>query len=326
MKSKKKFDPKVIQQFFIDHTEKIVIGLVAALFLFFAYTSITLNAVDGYSKKPEDLKKATDAASANINNGPHTIKAEEKTQFPPYAQQVDEFKTPIDPDAYQMPPAWNWKPIAPRRLRGAPEVFAVENLRAVPGRGAVPDAAGSRGRRWIVVTGLIPYKRQLAEYHAKFDGAAWNDPSEDVPKYAGYLVQRAEVTAGSEPQWSKLMVFPPADVNKMVGQAAEDVADPRYVNRGVTSPLPLLVDATWGTDAVSPPQIPLVERKKTIVADAPPAVLVAAPQPFTRRVRSSRYVPRPSAPGPAGTPARARHGHGRRSWSSYGRDRRDTGD
>ena len=34
----KKFDPKVIQQFLIDHTEKFVIGLVALLFLYFAYT------------------------------------------------------------------------------------------------------------------------------------------------------------------------------------------------------------------------------------------------------------------------------------------------
>ena len=39
MKSKTKFDPKVLQQFFIDHTEKFVLGLVAVLFLFFAYQS-----------------------------------------------------------------------------------------------------------------------------------------------------------------------------------------------------------------------------------------------------------------------------------------------
>ena len=52
MKAKKKFDPKVMQQFFVDHTEKIVVGLVAVLFLYFAYTSATLQ---GYDKKPPDL-------------------------------------------------------------------------------------------------------------------------------------------------------------------------------------------------------------------------------------------------------------------------------
>ena len=60
MKSKTKFDPKVIQQFFIDHTEKFVIGLVAALFLFFAYQSFTLEWIreeagrtqDGHGRRP----------------------------------------------------------------------------------------------------------------------------------------------------------------------------------------------------------------------------------------------------------------------------------
>ena len=73
-----------------------------------------------------------------------------------------------------MPPRLNGKRIAPRRLRDAPEVFAVEQLRAIPGRGAFLKAAGNAGtvgQRWVVVTGLVPYKRQLAEYRAKFEGA-----------------------------------------------------------------------------------------------------------------------------------------------------------
>ena len=114
MKSKKKFDPKVIQQFFIDHTEKIVIGLVAALFLYFAYSSVELNA-NGYAKKPDDLKTSTKRAAdriANATKDPTVV-----TQFPPYAEEINKFKTPINPDDYAMPPAWNWKPIAPRRLR-----------------------------------------------------------------------------------------------------------------------------------------------------------------------------------------------------------------
>ncbi|MGO9108789.1 MAG: hypothetical protein ACLP9L_06110 [Thermoguttaceae bacterium] len=260
MKSKKKFDPKVIQQFFIDHTEKLVIGLVAVLFLFFAYTSVTL---PGYSNKPDDFKKVTEKALNRIAEGPATKKSDDLTKFSLYADEIDRFKTPIDPGEYPTRPSFNWKPIPPRRLRAMPEVFAVEHLRAIPGRGAILGGGGTRGMRWIVVTGLVPYKKQLAEYRAKFDGAAWNVPLEDVPKYAGYFVQRAEVIPGSEPKWSTFMAFDPNEAAAKIGrQRAVELADPRFLHIALTSPLPLLVDATWGTEAVSPPQIPIVEHAK----------------------------------------------------------------
>ncbi len=151
-----------------------------------------------------------------------------------------------------------------------PEVFAVEQLRAIPGRGAVPAPQGAAGnantagKRWILVTGLVPYKKQLAEYRLRFEGAAWNDPHEDVPKYFGYLVQRAEVVPGSEPKWSKSMIFPPFDAKeaaKLGQQMAEEIADTRFVFSSLTSPMPQLSDATWSSEAVSPPQIPVAERK-----------------------------------------------------------------
>jgi hypothetical protein len=262
MKSKTKLDPKVIQQYLIDHTEKFVVGLVAALFLLFAYDSFALN---GYTKKPEELKSATDAASARIARDPDTNK-------PPvvlhYADMIDDARRTIDPGAYPMPPRLCWKPIAPRRLRNAPQVFAVEQLRAISGRGAVPAAnGGTVGKRWVVVTGLVPCKKQLDEYRAQFEGAAWNDPHEDVPQYVGYFVQRAEVgsAATGEPQWSKFMTYPPIDANeataKMGDKAAKEIADPRFVDPYLTSPMPVLTNATWGNEVVFPPQIPLLDRE-----------------------------------------------------------------
>jgi hypothetical protein len=260
MKSKKKFDPKVFQQFFIDHTEKLVLGLVAALFLYFAYSSVT---IDKYAKTPEDLKRATDAANSKIATGKGPDK---ETLAPDYAYLIDKSRLPIDLGKYPMPASFNWKPIAPRRLRSMPEIFAVEQLRAIPGRGAVPAMNNSRGARWIIVTGLVPYKKQLEEYRAKFDGAAWNNPVEDVPKYVGFLVQRAEVVPGSEPKWSRIMMFPPVDtrdsIDRLGNRHAVEPADLRFVNyTALTSPLPLLVDATWGNEAVCPPKIPVVVKK-----------------------------------------------------------------
>ena len=83
MKSKAKFDPQVIQQFFIDHTEKFVIGLVAALFVFFTYQAVTL---DKYKKSPEELKRATDNASGRIARDPDTKRP---PTFPPYREIID---------------------------------------------------------------------------------------------------------------------------------------------------------------------------------------------------------------------------------------------
>ena len=265
MKSKTKFDPKVLQQFFIDHTEKFVLGLVAVLFAFFVYASCTLPA---YKRNPEELKSATAAAVAKMADGPATKTAENEAKVVSYADIVNRARTTIDASAYPMPPRLNWTPIPPRRLRSAPEVYAVEQLRAVPGRGAISkseEGSNSVGKRWIVVTGLVPYKKQLAEYRAKFEGAAWNDPAEDVPKYLGYFVQRAEVVPGAKPKWSRFTIFPSGDaggtIAKMGGQAAEEIADPRLVVRALTAPLFQLADGAWGSEAVSPPQIPIVEHK-----------------------------------------------------------------
>ena len=98
-----------------------------------------------------------------------------------------------------------WKPFKPLRLRQTPDVFAVEQLRAIPGRGAFPKDTGTTGKRWVIVTGLVPYKKQLDEYRNKFLTAASSDPAQDVPKYWGFFVQKAEVVPGAkeEPKWSK---------------------------------------------------------------------------------------------------------------------------
>ncbi len=52
MKVKVKFDGKVIQQFFLDHVEKMVIGGVILFFLVSAYQSFSRK---GYEQKPMRL-------------------------------------------------------------------------------------------------------------------------------------------------------------------------------------------------------------------------------------------------------------------------------
>ena len=237
MKSKTKFDPQVIQQFFIDHTEKFVVGLVAALFLYFAWQSyVTVGS--GYPKQPAILKKATDDAQARIAKGPETKTAENEAKFPPYAEEIDKFKTLLNPADYPMPNILNWKPILPRRLRDTPEVLLVENLRAIPGRGAFNVQNGTVGQRWVVVTGAVPYKKQCDEYRSKFEGAT-EQTEKDTPTYVGFLVQRAEITPGStgEPKWEKRLTLCTlasiaAKFTNWTG-GGEEVVDLKFVESGL---------------------------------------------------------------------------------------------
>ncbi len=288
MKSKTKFDPKVIQQFFIDHTEKFVFGLVAAVFLFFAYQSVTLS---GYAKKPDELQRATEAATSQdqpVARRPASLKW--KPRSSPTPTIIESARSPVDARGYPMPPCLNWKPIPPRRPRDAPDVFAVEKLRAIAGRGAIAkdNNSGTAGKRWVVVTGLVPYKKQLDEYRAKFEGAAWNDPHEDVPKYIGYFVQRAEVGAAATGgrRWTKFWMFPPFDPKESAAEAArpraKEIVDARFLRFPLTAPpslaapLPLLMDSTWGKEAAFPPQIPLLEVE---AADGEPTKVPAGGSP-----------------------------------------------
>ena len=144
--------------------------------------------------------------------------------------------------------------------RDVPQVFPVDNLRAVAGRGALlAGQQGTVGQRWVVVTGVVPYKKQLAEYRSKFEGTAYQ--GDDVPKYKGFLVQRGEVVPGAkgEPNWEqKLIAYPSKQVHEKFATWAansEEVADRQVIDGALALSLPPLADADWGEDVVSPPQI-----------------------------------------------------------------------
>ena len=120
------------------------------------------------------------------------------------------------------------------------------------------------GQRWIVVTGLVPYKQQLTEYHSKFAGAA--QEGDDVPRYAGFLVQRGEVLPGAKANRTGRKSLPfirrlwsDNKFSNWTGTGPE-VADPRFIDGQLASHLPPLADGVWGEEVVCPPQIKLLDR------------------------------------------------------------------
>jgi hypothetical protein len=276
-----KFDKKSIQQFFVDHSEKIVLGVVAACFLFVAYQALTRKGfrVQGQSpqdSKPENLEKAVDAAKAQIAKPTPKGFYDPKLALVDFDKIVTKFRAPVDPKEYALLTALD-HPIVPKRvLRGMPAVLPVEKLQAVAGRGPVALAGGgggpvppkktgraaAQGRRWVLVKGLVPLKKQTEEYKGAFQDASVQDPQRDVPVYVGFLVQRAEVTPGSSaaPEWdtfytSKTLL----DAAKKWPHPAEDPVSDRFERPEITMPLPPLTDRTWGKKAALLPEIPLLE-------------------------------------------------------------------
>lgn len=291
MKSKRKIDTKAIQQFFIDHTEKIVIGAVGLMFLYFAYSAIALQVNDSYKKVPEDLKQAVTKAQATIAAGPRNITAVGVTPIRPYAEEIDHFKRPLEANNYRFDKALIVAPVGQRRLRGTPTVIAVQKLRAVPGRGAlVGKDSNPVGQRWVVVTGLVPYEEQLAEYKKMFQDA--NSQSDhDVPEYVGFLVQRGEVVPGAaEPAWEPWVMFSNNTtlVNRLQNWnvSGQEVVDIANTQSSLTSPLPQAINQ-WSDDVACPPDIKLLSPEESGQGQA------AAGGAFPQRGPSARFGPDP---------------------------------
>ena len=89
MKSKKKFDPKVIQQFFIDHTEKFVIGLVAA-FVSLLHLQLGHCSSTAYDKKPEELESGHQRGLRQDSKGPDTPRPAHVSALRPHDRPVQD--------------------------------------------------------------------------------------------------------------------------------------------------------------------------------------------------------------------------------------------
>jgi hypothetical protein len=270
MKKKSKFDPKVIKQFFIDHTEKIVIGAVGLLFLYFTYSAVMLQANESYKKEPKNLADAVQAAQRTMTAGPTSKPPVAETPISKYYEEIERFKVPEDPKKRVINVTINPGVIAQRDQRGTPNVIPIEELRAVAGRGALggkDSNAATVGQRWVVVTGLVPYTKQLAEYKRVFDNTGFQG-EHDVPEYLGFLVQRAEVVPGAagEPNWDTVVTYCneaylARQMEKWSGTAPE-VVDQQRTFPSLTSMLPPRAIGEWGDEVGHPTEIKVISQEE----------------------------------------------------------------
>ena len=337
-KPKLRLDKAAIQEFFLQNVEKIAFGLLALVFLFFVYSAIKVNS-NSYSKTPAQLEEA-------VRTGQHTLDGTEpKTNLEvrDYDVQAKQNSTPVAEKPYG--PLANWEPPIFRKpeLRDAPALYAVQGLRGTAGFGAmmmiaeqpadphgqpaavIQGATAVQGQRWIVLTGLVPYDKELAAFDdaLKHAGPTGSYSSErDTPYYLGYEVERVEVVSpadAAKPNWDNAKKIQSGKAVRQAQkrwnqqQAADVVAQTYIFPPNVTAlvfPLGPLVGSTWGESVAHPREIPLLDLTQPGVGVAgmvrPP--VAPGPQPAggatRRRRRGSVWGRHPGRR--AGRPSRRR--------------------
>ena len=189
----------------------------------------------------------------------------------------------VEPAAEEPAPAE--KPKRPKRGRDS-EPAAAEPVPDVAAPAEGPDAR-PRGRitPYVVVTGLIPYAKQAAEYDQRFAGVGYQDKNRDLPHWGDWRIERCVVDGGSE-HWEPVDLLAAGRNWKAewTGLAADDATawrlspdQDRHNPRTVPpycGPLPQLLEGTWAVNGLHPWMLEQVRRKAEAAA-AP----VAPPDP-----------------------------------------------
>ncbi len=313
-KPKLRLDKAAIQKFFIENVEKIVFALLALVFVLFIYSAFT---VRHYGGTPEDLNVAVRKGGEELNRGgdpPNDNKLEVRDYF----VQAKQNSLPTSEKLYPRLATWDAAIFPKRDLRGEPELFAVEGLRGTAGFGAMsvlvdppgggnpqggmPQAAAEiRGQRWVVLTGVVSYDKELRAFEDALRNAGPSiecyDPQRDLPYYVACDVQRIEVSSGADatkPVWENVPVISSfkamSEAMKRWAQppAQDVIAQEHFFQARPTAlafPLPSLVGSQWGETVAHVPEIPL--------ADSVPG---AAPTPPPDKV----VPPKDTGPKPAG--------------------------
>ncbi|MBN1394316.1 MAG: hypothetical protein JW959_04785 [Pirellulales bacterium] len=285
MKVKVKLDLKTIQKMLLQNVEKIGLGGVVLIFIFMIYSAFTSSSVERFQQTPQELIQLADEKKRAIDGDKELPEPDLKIQD--YAALTQQLRTPIEEKHYATPVVWD-PPLFPKKpLRDTPPLLAAQQLRGSADVGAVQmkaevqeEKAGAemmmgtkqtttevRGQRWIVVTALVPYEKQLSNYFEALGPCKGYNATKDVPVYAGYWIERVELANPSEAaniDWSKAKAIPSGPAmddarSKWASQSNTNVVDQKYFDskRRLVFPLPPLVGKQWDEGVAHPEEVPL---------------------------------------------------------------------
>ena len=278
MKAKVKFDKKLILGFFINHGEKIVFGAIALVALFLVYSSM---GTETFPKEPDELLNRVKQANHVIQQGSTDIKDDAAKIVKP-DDQIKDVK--IDTKPYEF--VQILKPVIyePKTLRGQPILFPPQDGKGTGGLGKFDrlgiagggGMVGPRGRigggataadqpklgqRYVVITAYLDLEKYRQSFYDCFKNTRRHSETDYVPDFRFFVVERAEITSEDEPeenlQWEQPYTNLAEEFKRF--QSSGDLAEQKYINTILVSPLPTRKDGlTWGKEVVHPPEIPLI--------------------------------------------------------------------
>lgn len=262
--AKVKFDAGAMKQFFARNVEKLLFLVVVFVFLFFVYGAIGR---DRLEFTPEELSADAQRAKENLEKSEPTGIVEGLV-LTNYLDRAKGIRQAIEDKFYQHATLWNRPDFErPGGVRTSPPLLPVRALRGSPGYGGfgvgaagmgaeygmasdpmmsgmMPGMPGGgtpakeepKGRRWVLLTGIIDVAKQIQAYKEALSGAlvpgrttnvgmagGGMDPmmsagseygmsggqmSPDDPNWFYFKVERAEIsgTGQANVQWQPINV------------------------------------------------------------------------------------------------------------------------
>ncbi len=295
MKGKLNLDVEKIKTFFVDHTEKLVFGLLTLAFVYFAYGGLTYETLD---TRPEDLAAAITQAQQHIDNSrPTDDGTSGENPLPSEGAQIAK----VDPGPFLTSRLWRPNLSALGSKRGVPVVLPPDNLQVSSGYGALStrqrggqrndgvneggaaepvETSDYRGEMWTLVTGAVPLARQIDEYRDKFALAEFKQSgtADEKPEYIYWTVGRQQVGIDGQPagEWETLHTGRAKAEAEKWGQAQgrpQEVVLGECIKPELAFDLPPILGHEWG-DEIGHPDLP---REKRAGEEPEPEAVVEEP-------------------------------------------------
>jgi len=137
-----------------------------------------------------------------------------------------------------------------------------------------------REKSWVTVLAKVPIKQQVQLYEDALASARGFNMATDVPKYIGYVVERAEVTDAGAGEFKPIKSMIKDRLVKIISRWPIDtpeLVNRKYVHPLLTYPLPPLVMRSWD-DEITHSDMP-IQTEEEIMAEQEAAMAEAATAP-----------------------------------------------
>lgn len=257
MKLKFRLDKQTVQDFLITHIEKLVLAAFVVVSLLIIYRAMSAS---GYDKKPSELVSSVQNAEAHVDKDrTEELRRDVKLRVEDYPAVARRSRIPVEEKYYAHARPWD-QPIGKKDVRrGSAPLLAIRSLEAHGDRGTLAvsrsDVAGAGtravGRRWVLLTGVVPVREQYLAYRNTFAGSAYYNQATDSPEWVYFIVERAESPPGQSIEDAE---FQPFDVQKL-RSVIQEINDfviqqdiyPEWASiTRLALPLPSRLDKPWG--------------------------------------------------------------------------------